>query len=662
MSETRRGIPTLDFRLLFEAVPGLYLVLWPDFTIAAVSDAYLAATFTERAAIVGRQIFDVFPDNPDDPTAAGVNNLRTSLNRVRANHVPDVMPVQKYDVRRPAELGGTFEERYWSPVNSPVLVDGELAFVIHRVEDVTEFVQLRQAGVEREELTDELRRTTERMEAEVISRAREAANASRELKEANATLARLYEQVRSLDRVKSEFFANVSHELRTPLSLILAPAERLLAEEDLPGAVRSQLELMDRNARVLLRHVEDLLEAARLDAGKVEVAYAEVAIAELLHRDVGLFESVAADRGLTFDLRVTEPLSAQVDAESISRVLVNLLSNAVKYSPNPGTIRVEARSERDTVVLEVADSGRGVELPDREAIFERFHRGGAGAEARVPGTGLGLSIARELVQLHRGTLTVGDAPEGGALFTVRLPRTAPPGVLLRETKLPTTRPEATLAAGWPPDTSVVVSPISADAGEAVVLIIEDNADLNNLLCQTLGEDYQVISSRDGAAGLEAARSHHPHLIIVDMMLPSMSGAEVLRYVRDDPELHHTAVIVLTAKADDALRVRTLREGADDYIMKPFSIEELRARVAHAVAAGQEVEALRASEASAQRTTAQLEGALHSRIIIEQAKGILAAERGITVDEAFDLVRKHARERGVKLHAVAEAVVKLGLRP
>ena len=133
--------PFPDFRTLFESVPGSYLVLLPDFTIIAVTDAYLKATMTTRENILGRGLFDVFPDNPQDPNATGVSNLRASLQRVLKNKVADTMAVQKYDIRQPQSEGGGFEERHWSPVNSPVLGSGQnLIYIIHRVEDVTEFI------------------------------------------------------------------------------------------------------------------------------------------------------------------------------------------------------------------------------------------------------------------------------------------------------------------------------------------------------------------------------------------------------------------------------------------------------------------------------------------------------------------------------------------
>lgn len=143
------AVPTPDFRALFESVPGLYLVLTPELRIVAVSDAYLQATMTQRGEILGRGLFEVFPDNPDDTEASGARNLRASLERVLATGEPDTMAVQKYDIRRPPEKGGGFEERYWSPVNSPVFsAASQIAYIIHRVEDVTDFVRLKQQGIE----------------------------------------------------------------------------------------------------------------------------------------------------------------------------------------------------------------------------------------------------------------------------------------------------------------------------------------------------------------------------------------------------------------------------------------------------------------------------------------------------------------------------------
>src|SRR5918996_745997 len=153
MSSESTPLPAPDYQALFESAPGLYLVLTPDLKIVAVSNAYLQATMTKREAILGRSLFDVFPDNPDDPAASGVHNLRTSLQNVLKNRTADVMAVQKYDIRRPESEGGGFEERYWSPMNSPVFgLDGEIINIIHRVEDVTDFIRLKQTEMEQSKL------------------------------------------------------------------------------------------------------------------------------------------------------------------------------------------------------------------------------------------------------------------------------------------------------------------------------------------------------------------------------------------------------------------------------------------------------------------------------------------------------------------------------
>ena len=186
-----------DFKALFESAPALYLVLLPNdpvFTITAVSDGYLAATMTQREAILGKGIFEVFPDNPSDPNADGVRNLGASLRRAVASQKPDTMAVQKYDIQRPAEQGGGFEERFWSPVNSPVFRNGEVLYIIHRVEDVTEFVRLMERGIQQTRITEDLRIQAERMEAEVFMAAQRLQDANRQLRQANEELTLLREQ------------------------------------------------------------------------------------------------------------------------------------------------------------------------------------------------------------------------------------------------------------------------------------------------------------------------------------------------------------------------------------------------------------------------------------------------------------------------------------
>lgn len=185
------SLPPPNFRVLFDSVPGRYLVLAPDFTILAVSNGYLQATMTKREEILGRGIFEVFPDNPADPTATGVKNLRASLERVLEERVADVMAVQRYDIRRPDLEGGEFEERYWNPINSPVFgEDNEVAYIIHSVDDVTEFVRLKQLTHQQHQITEELRTRVGQMEAEIYRRTQEVQEANLKLRAANEALRR----------------------------------------------------------------------------------------------------------------------------------------------------------------------------------------------------------------------------------------------------------------------------------------------------------------------------------------------------------------------------------------------------------------------------------------------------------------------------------------
>lgn len=181
MSNKRTHSP--DFKALFEYSPDLYLVLDPEFNIVDASNAYLKAAMVEKTNILGRNIFDVFPDNPNDPNATGVQNLRASLLRVLKNKTPDTMAVQKYDIQRPIDQGGGFEEHYWSPINTPVLDQKQqVVYIIHRVQDVTELMRLKQLGTEQSKLTAALRHKTEKMQIEIVHRAQEIQNTNQQLR------------------------------------------------------------------------------------------------------------------------------------------------------------------------------------------------------------------------------------------------------------------------------------------------------------------------------------------------------------------------------------------------------------------------------------------------------------------------------------------------
>ncbi len=421
------------------------------------------------------------------------------------------------------------------------------------------------------------------------------------LETANQELAALYQKLKELDQLKSQFFANVSHELRTPLALILGPTEKLLTTGELNEEQRDDLEVVERNARLLLKQVNDLLDVSKLEAGKMDINYAEVDLTQLVRLTAANFDGLAQERQISFAVETPEAVPAQVDAQKVQRVILNLLSNAFKYTPQGGSIRCvlstsqsdrsldTAPSEEDVLVecgvIAIQDSGSGVPPELRETIFERFRQGDGGSTRRFGGTGLGLAIVKEFVELHRGTIRVSDAPGGGAIFTVELPLVALPDAVSTTIGSHTDTEDLALPVleELRSSTQTVGITQEQETAKPLVLVIEDNPEMNRFITGTLGTEYRTATALNGQEGLEQALTLHPDLILSDVMMPQMSGDQFVHQLRTYPELDTTPVILVTAMADDELRVQLLRKGAQDYLMKPFSVEELRARVGNLIA-------------------------------------------------------------------------------
>ncbi|WP_018686477.1 PAS domain-containing sensor histidine kinase [Actinokineospora enzanensis] len=387
----------MDFRLLFESTPSPYLVLAPDLTIVEVNAAYLAATGREREELLGKHLFTAFPDNPENTDADGERNLRGSLDTVLATRRPDTMPMQRYDI--PLGPEGRFEERYWSPVNTPVLdADGGIAYLLHRVEDVTELVTA--APDER------LRVRAERMEVDLFVR-------SRELKAANDRLAEAGAALRAEHEAKDRFFAAVSHELRTPLGALRAAAELLGLDFD---AGHPALGVLDRQIDALTRITGDLLDAGRVMNGRLFVDRFPVDLRDVV-RD-GVTAIPLGERRVS--LSVPEaPVRLLGDRVRLDQAMANLLVNAGKYSPPEAEVAVSLEVRDEVAELAVRDTGIGFDPAVAESLFEAFTRA---ADTRASGLGLGLLVVRGVITLHGGTVTAhSDGPGTGACFRVTLP-------------------------------------------------------------------------------------------------------------------------------------------------------------------------------------------------------------------------------------------------
>jgi signal transduction histidine kinase len=393
----QKKTPAIDFQRLFETIPGLYLVLDPDLTICAVSDAYLRATMTKRETILGHDVFHVFPDNPDDPNASGVRNLRASLRRVFRNRTADTMPVQKYDIRRPAEEGGGFEERYWSPMNSPVFgADGEISYIVHRVEDVTEH---------------------KRSESAVISAKEQLAIQTAELERLVGV--RTVELRASIAELEA-FTYSLSHDMRAPLRAMQSFSQILMADcrdKLSPNDVELLVKIATAAER-LDRLIIDVLAFSRLSREEIKLARVDV---EKLTRD--LIKERPEWQAPNADLVIDTPLHPMLGHDaSLTQCITNLVDNAIKFVPRGSKPRIRIWSELrdDHVRLWFVDNGIGIEKDAQRRLFGMFQRLHAGQEYH--GTGIGLAIVRKSIERMGGLAGVESEAGKGSRFWLQLKR------------------------------------------------------------------------------------------------------------------------------------------------------------------------------------------------------------------------------------------------
>lgn len=390
-----KNLENTDFKLLFEASPGLFLVLSPELIIVAASDAYLNATMTARSDIIGKHLFEVFPDNPDDPNATGVANLRASLNKVLGTKLPDTMDTQKYDIQKPESMGGGFEERYWSPLNCPVLdADHRLVYIIHRVEDVTDIVQTKRENAEEiMRLTDSLRINKLKLETALA-------------------------QEKGLNEMKSRFVSMASHEFRTPLSTIQSSADliRMFVEAAQPEKTWKHIERIKLSVRQLAEILNDFLSIDTLESGRGKAFHSLFNLRELLRDTVRELGEMSPE-----NQRIATIYSGHdyivSDKNIIRNIVTNLLSNALKFSKKE--VVLEVKITKAVISITVSDKGIGIPKEEQDSLFNLFFR--ARNAMMIQGTGLGLHIVKRYLKLVGGQIEFESALDIGSRFTVEVP-------------------------------------------------------------------------------------------------------------------------------------------------------------------------------------------------------------------------------------------------
>jgi PAS domain S-box-containing protein len=396
------------------------------------------------------------------------------------------------------------------------------------------------------------------------------------------------EMLAEIDRAKTVFFSNVSHEFRTPLTLMLGPLENLLRKQEIPPEDHEEVATAHRNSLRLLKLVNSLLDFSRLEGGRLKAAFTATDLCALTTELASNFRSAMEAAGLTFVVDC-EPLyqPVYVDHEMWEKIVLNLLSNAFKFTFQ-GQVTIWLGVEGGAAVLSVSDTGIGIPDVELPRIFERFHRVEGARGRTYEGTGIGLALIQEYVKLHGGVIAVSSRLGEGSTFTVRLPfGTAhlPPDRIKNavETRSPAPGAAAFIdeVIAWLPQnakTSVASSPAPGQAYRPRIVLADDNADMREHVGRTLGEEYEILTANDGKEALELIRQNPPDLLLTDVMMPGCDGFDLLRAVRKDDRIHTLPVIFLSARAGEEMRVEGIEAGADDYLVKPFTANELRARV------------------------------------------------------------------------------------
>ena len=546
----------INFQVLFENLPGLFLILDPQFNMVAANNERLQGTMTSRDTI-GRPLFEVFPDNPDDVNATGTSNLRASLNRVLATRKADSMAVQKYDIRNP---DGSFEEKYWSPVNTPILNDkGEVVYIIHQVEDVTEFVRLKQQSLAHEELKTK----AGQMEAEIMRRAQEIQETNKQLRILNEELSIAKEAALSSSRLKSEFLANMSHEIRTPMNGVLGLAG-LMLETKLDSEQMHYTTGIRKSAESLLTIINDILDFSKIEAGKLLFEEIDFQFQILIQDIREAFMIATEEKGLSFVTEV-DPKIAHVlngDPGRLQQVLRNLISNAIKFTQK-GTITLRAKllsesNGRSKIRFEIQDTGIGISPEAQAKLFEKFSQADQTVTRRYGGTGLGLSICKNLIHIMDGEIGLNSEVNEGTTFWFTAVFKIGDTKSVKTDQTHNDLPQAKL--------------------HGRVLVAEDNA-TNQLIALKLlaivGCHADVVGN--GLEAINAFKSFPYDLILMDCQMPELDGFDATKAIREIEKQQNKSpipIIALTASAMSADKEICLQIGMTDYLTKPVNFHRL----------------------------------------------------------------------------------------
>lgn len=390
------------------------------------------------------------------------------------------------------------------------------------------------------------------------------------------------EKARELDRLRSGFFTNISHEFRTPLTLILTPLEQFLSDHA-PDPRRPWFQTMHQNANRLLRLINQLLDLSKLESGLLHPEISRQDVMGFIRRITASFEQIAMKQHVVLEVNAKEDvLPVFFDPDIVEKVLYNLIANALKYTARGGSVKVSCYlmnpDQSPELLLEVRDTGIGIPSEHQTHIFDRFYQVNGKHQIKKAGTGIGLALTRELVELHKGSITVESQPDAGALFTVKLPvyQTAfPPEWLSGKPADVADAPDrATL---WLETMQEEQPDLQQNKELPLVLIVEDHDDLRIYLSDCFSRNYRVLQASNGREALQQAEKEVPDLIVSDWLMPDMDGVQLCKAIKTNEKTSHVPLILLTSKSSNESKIFGFNVGADDFVTKPFNVDILLTR-------------------------------------------------------------------------------------
>jgi signal transduction histidine kinase/ActR/RegA family two-component response regulator len=364
--------------------------------------------------------------------------------------------------------------------------------------------------------------------------------------------ARLLRDLQEADRRKDEFLAVLGHELRNPLAPVVTALEVMKRDR---GAFERQLAIVERQARHMVRIVDELLDVSRISRGKIELRKQRLSVREAVAKAADSVSPMARSRGQKLTVSFPQrPLVIDADPVRLEQILGNLLSNAIKYTPDGGEVELSARERDGRLELRVRDTGIGIPPESLATLFQPFVQVPGAKDYAKGGLGIGLALVRGLVELHGGTVQVQSAGPGhGATFTVLLPGVVEGG------------------------TPLEVRPIAAAAHRGRVLVVDDNVDAAMTLAEGVALDgHEVRMAHDGPSALAVAREFSPEVVLLDIGLPGMDGYEVVRRLRELPQSRGALIVALTGFGQQSDRQRALAAGFDEHLVKPVELDTVTA--------------------------------------------------------------------------------------